>query len=223
MPWSIKTSPSFLFSLSRALLFCAPVPTLLNIMGVFSANIVTSFTQYVRSFSLPLLLKNFGVKQPSTDFLPLFFRTSLHSKDFMVLLLTTLTLKFSIVLALFFSILMNTLNLNHVSAFVAFLVVAQNKKVFVVGTLFLTDFIYLAMSHFGNILCSLTCPPFTPPSLVLVLSSLIHQLIFFFSLSPLLIQSSLNLHLLLQTRTSHSSLMIVLNLLQISLFIVMPG
>ncbi|KAA0045086.1 retrotransposon protein [Cucumis melo var. makuwa] len=66
-------------------------------------------------------------------------------------------------------------------ASVVFLAMAQNIKAFVVGILFPIDFVYLAMSHFGSILCSLACPPSTPPSLVLNLSSQIHLLTFFLS------------------------------------------
>ncbi|KAA0032523.1 putative mitochondrial protein [Cucumis melo var. makuwa] len=40
------------------------------------------------------------------------------------------------------------------------------------------------MSHFGSILCSLTCLPSTPLSQVLILSSLIHLLNFFSELTP---------------------------------------
>ncbi|TYJ98055.1 putative mitochondrial protein [Cucumis melo var. makuwa] len=115
---------------------------------------------------------------------------------------------------------MNTLNLNHVPSSVVFLAMAQNIKAFVVGILFPIDFVYLAMSHFESILCSLACSPSTPPSLVLNFSSLTHMLTFFLSLSLLLIMSLLNLHLLLQPRTSHPSLMIVLNLLKIPLLVV---
>ncbi|KAA0062627.1 putative mitochondrial protein [Cucumis melo var. makuwa] len=138
----------------------------------------------------------------------------------MVLLPTILTLKSLVVLVLFSYILMNTLNLNHVPSSVVFLAMTQNIKAFVVGILFPIDFVYLAMSHFGSIPCSLACSPSTPPSLVLNFSSLTHMLTFFLSLSSLLIMSLLNLHLLLQPRTSRPSLMIVLNLLKIPLLVV---
>ncbi|KAA0059983.1 Integrase, catalytic core [Cucumis melo var. makuwa] len=136
MPWSIKTPLFYLFSPNKTLLFSAHAPTVLNKMGVLNANIVTFLTQYVPFFFLPHALRNFGVKQllhlyvPSIVFLPLFFRTSLHSKDYMN---------------------------------------------------------------------------------------------FFLSLSPLLIMSLFNLYLLLQTRTSRPSLMIVMNLLQTPLFAVLLG
>ncbi|KAA0047340.1 putative mitochondrial protein [Cucumis melo var. makuwa] len=199
MPWSIKTPFFYLFSPNRALLFSAPTLTLLNKMDVLSANIATFLTQFVPFFFLPHVLRNFGVKHLlhpsilSIVFLPPFFKTSLHLKDYMVLLLTIPTLKSSVMLVLFPCILMNTLNLNPVSAFAVFLAMAQNIKVFIVGIPFPIDFVYLAMSHFRSTLCSLVCPPSTPPSLVLNLSSLTHLLTFFLSLSPLLIMSLLNL------------------------------
>ncbi|KAA0035207.1 retrotransposon protein [Cucumis melo var. makuwa] len=111
MPWSIKTLLFYLFSPNRALLFNAPTPTLFNKMGVLRVNIATFLTQ-----------------------------TSLHSKDYMVLLPTTLTLKSLVVLALFSCILMNTLNLNHVLASVVYLAMAQNINVFVVRILFPMSF-----------------------------------------------------------------------------------
>ncbi|TYJ98253.1 putative mitochondrial protein [Cucumis melo var. makuwa] len=135
MPWSIKTLLFYLFSPNRALLFSAPALTLLHKIGVLRANIVTFLTQYVPSFLLPHALRNFGVKQllhpsiPSTVFLLLFFRTSLHSKDYMVLFPTTLTLKSLVVCALFSCILMNTLNLNQMPASVVSLAMTQNIKV----------------------------------------------------------------------------------------------
>ncbi|KAA0053710.1 retrotransposon protein [Cucumis melo var. makuwa] len=119
---------------TKALLFSAPAPTILNKMDVLSANIATFLTQYVPSFFLPHALRNFGVKQLlhpsllSIVFLPPFFRTSLHSKDYMVLLPTILILKPSVVLALFSCILMNTVNLNHMPTSVVFLAMAQNIK-----------------------------------------------------------------------------------------------
>ncbi|KAL0559351.1 hypothetical protein IC582_003960 [Cucumis melo] len=195
MPWSIKTPLFYLFSPNRALLFSASALTLLNKMDVLSANIATFLTQFVPFFFLPHVLRNFGVKQLlhpsilSIVSLPPSFKTSLHSKDYMVLLLTIPTLKSLVVLVLFSCILMNTLNLNPVPASAVFLAMAQNIKVFVVGIPFLIDFVYLAMSFFGSTLCSLVYPPSTPPSLVLHLSSLTHLLIFFLSLSPLLIVS----------------------------------
>ncbi|KAL0534566.1 hypothetical protein IC582_028857 [Cucumis melo] len=139
--------------------FC---PHTSNKLDVLSANIATFLTQYVPSFFLPHALRNFGEKQLlhpfilSIVFLPPFFRTSFHSKNYMVLLPTILILKPSVVLALFFCILMNTQNLNHVPASVVFLVMAHNVKVFVVGNPFPIDFVYLAMSHFGSTLCSLS-------------------------------------------------------------------
>ena len=199
MPWSIKTLLFYLFSPNRALLFNAPTPTLFNKMGVLRVNIATFLTQYVSSFFLLHIVRNFRMKQllhpciSSIVFLPLFFRISLHSKDYMVLLLTIPTLKSLVVLILFSCILMNTLNLNLVPASAVFLAMAQNIKVFVVGIPFPIDFVYLAMSHFGSTLCSLVYPPSTPPSLVPNLSSLTHPLIFSLSLSPLLVMSLLNL------------------------------
>ncbi|KAA0050767.1 retrotransposon protein [Cucumis melo var. makuwa] len=213
----------------KALLFSAPTPTLLNKMDVPSANIATFLTQYVPFFFLPHALRNFGVKQLlhpsilSIVFFPPFFRTSLHSKNYIVLLPTILILKPSVVPALFFCILMNTLNLNHVPASVVFLAMAQNIKVFVVGIPFPIDFVYLAMSHFESILCYLVCPSSTPPSLVLNLSSLTHILICFLPLSPHLVMSLLNLHLLRQSWTNRPSLMAVLNLLQTPLLVVLLG
>ncbi|KAL0554223.1 hypothetical protein IC582_008140 [Cucumis melo] len=59
--------------------------------------------------------------------------------------------------------------------------------------------------------------------LVLNLSSLTHLLTFFLSLSPLLIMSLLNLHLLLQPRTSRPSLMGILTLLQTPLLVILLG
>ncbi|TYK12281.1 putative mitochondrial protein [Cucumis melo var. makuwa] len=134
MLWSIKTLLFYLLSPNRALLFSASAPTLLNKMGVLNANIATFLTQYVPSFFLPHALRNFEVKQLlhpsilSIVFLPLFFKISLHSKDYMVLFPTILTLKSLVMLALFSCILMNTLNLNHVPASVVFLAMAQNIK-----------------------------------------------------------------------------------------------
>ncbi|KAA0049720.1 Retrovirus-related Pol polyprotein from transposon TNT 1-94 [Cucumis melo var. makuwa] len=64
---------------------------------------------------------------------------------------------------------------------------------------------------------------FHSPSLVFNLSSLTHLLTFFLSLSPLLIMSLLNLHLLLQPRTSRPFLMIVQNLLQTPLLVALLG
>ncbi|KAA0046882.1 putative mitochondrial protein [Cucumis melo var. makuwa] len=173
MPWGIKTPLFYLFSSNKALFFSISVPTPLNKRGVLSANIATFLTQYVPSFFLPHVLINFGVKQllhlfiPSTIFLLLFFRTSLNSKDYIVLLSTTLTLKSLVMLTLFFCIL---IKLNHVPASVVFLAMTQSIKVFFVGILFPTYFEYLAMSHFGSTLCSLAFPPSIPPSLVLILS-----------------------------------------------------
>ena len=109
-------------------------------------------TQYVPSFSLPHVLRNFGDKLllhlfiPSIIFPLLFFRTSLLLKNYMVLLPTIQTLKFFVVPALFFCIPMSTLNLNHVPASVVFLAMTQNIKAFVVGIPFPKDFVYLDMS-----------------------------------------------------------------------------
>ncbi|KAL0546824.1 hypothetical protein IC582_016742 [Cucumis melo] len=64
---------------------------------------------------------------------------------------------------------------------------------------------------------------FHTSSLVLNLSSLTHLLTFFLSLSPLLVMSLLNLHLLRKSRTNRPSLMAVLNLFQTPLLVVLLG
>ncbi|KAA0041738.1 putative mitochondrial protein [Cucumis melo var. makuwa] len=70
-----------------------PSPTPFNKIGVLSVNFTTFLTQYVPSFFLPHVLRNFGVKQflnssiPSIIFLLLFFRTSLHRKSIRFLFL----------------------------------------------------------------------------------------------------------------------------------------
>ncbi|TYK26799.1 putative mitochondrial protein [Cucumis melo var. makuwa] len=94
-------------------------------------HILDSVRAFLRSTSCP---RNFGVKQllhqsiRSTVLLLLFFKTSLDSKDYMVLLPTTLTLKSLVVHALFSYILMNTLNLNHMPVSVVSLAMAPNIK-----------------------------------------------------------------------------------------------
>ncbi|KAA0041561.1 putative mitochondrial protein [Cucumis melo var. makuwa] len=94
----VTDSDTYQWHLHLALLFRTLAPTPLNKIGVLSTNFATFLTQI-----------------------------SLHSKDYMILLPTTLTLKSLVVLALFSYILMSTLNLNHVPTSV-FLAMTQNIK-----------------------------------------------------------------------------------------------
>ncbi|KAL0559628.1 hypothetical protein IC582_004243 [Cucumis melo] len=121
--------------------------------------------------------------------------------DYTILPLLTLISKYLVVHALCYYILMNIPNLNLVLVYVVSWVMALNINVFIVGIPSLNDYVFLAMSPFGNIVCFIVFLHFRPLYLVLTHSSLIRLLIY----SPLLIHHP-TLHLVLHSHLSSLSL-----------------
>ena len=197
MSWSIKTSLFFLFSLNRALLFSAFVPTPLSKMDVLSVNIATFLTLYVPFFFLPPTLRNFGVRlllHPCTiNRLHSFILQNISSfKRLYGTPLNYFNLKvFRCVCFVLLFILTNTLNSNHVLASAAFLDMTQNIS---------------PCDLFGaySVLSSSLFHTFFSSSHIFFIDKSIDL----FPLSEFTPETDLlNLHLLLQARTNHLPLM----------------
>ena len=111
----------------------------------------------------------------------------------------------------YYYVLMNIPNLNHVHVYVVSWVMVLNIKDFVVGIPSLNDYAYHVMSPFGNIVCFLVFLHFMHLSLVFIHSSLILLLIYFphlpHHLKPHIVHypylSSLNLILFMHSRIFH--------------------